>query len=84
MASAKEPERPPPFPHTLKAKTSASLFFQLHLFIEYFISLLISLSGNGLCDDLRLLSCKVFTAPRPPNELKKTVEHKKIGSGENL
>lgn len=48
-------------PHTLKAKTSASLFFQLPLFIEYFISLLISMSGKGLWGDLSLLSCKVFT-----------------------
>lgn len=48
-------------PHTLKAKTSASLFFQFHLFIEYFISLLISVSGKDLCGDLSLLSCKVFT-----------------------
>lgn len=48
-------------PHTLTAQTSASLFFQLHLFIEYFISLLISVSRKGLCGDLSLLSCKVFT-----------------------
>lgn len=48
-------------PHTLTAKTSASLFFQLLLFIDYFISLLISVSGKGLCGDLSLLSCKVFT-----------------------
>lgn len=47
--------------HTLKAKTSAPLFFQLHLFIEYFISLLISARGKGLCGDLSLLSCKVLT-----------------------